>query len=250
MVQSCQMADGGYVLGMTTYSLCKLESFLGYSFRDRSLLLEALIHPSFPPENADSPPHYQRLEFLGDAVLQLVVTRFLFDTHPARQEGDLSKLRAAVCKERALARMAKTIGLGAHLRLGKGEERSGGRERASILADAFEAVLGAVYLDGGLEPVEAFLKQHLAGMFPAAEEILQHENAKGNLQELTQRLYGCRPAYHTVAVEGPDHAPRFQVEVRLNDTLVATGEGSTRKAAESRAAGNAMEMLRETPPVS
>lgn len=230
-----------------TRALNELESKLDHRFSTRELLVEALVHPSFAAETQVSQLHNQRLEFLGDAVLQLVVTRLLFESHADRREGDLSKLRAALCQESSLARLAQAIGLGEHLRLGRGEEQSGGRERVSNLADAFEAVLGAIYLDGGLAPVEKFLASHLEELIGQADELLRRENAKGSLQELTQRTHAAVPTYRTVSVVGPEHQPVYRVAVEIGGEHLGEGEGKNRKAAECAAAASALRKLAGAP---
>lgn len=216
---------------------------LGHRFSDPALLEEALVHPSYAAEKPGVAAQNQRLEFLGDAVLQLVVSDMLFRCHPDWQEGDLSKLRAALCKQGALVRLAEVLHLGDFLHLGRGEEQSGGRKRASNLADAFEAVIGAIYLDGGIAPVEALLDNHLSDLIPRGEELLRGENAKGALQELTQRTHQTTPEYSLLAVEGPDHQPIFRVAVSVCLTQLAVGEGRTRKAAEKAAALAALKAL-------
>lgn len=226
-------------------ALDKLETRLGHSFSNRELLLEALTHPSFAAEHKVPWHHNQRLEFLGDAVLELVLSRLLFDIHPDWQEGDLSKLRAALCRESSLVDRATRINLGEHIRLGKGEAKAGGAQRPSNLADAYEAVLGALFLDGGLESATTFLTGEMMESVRQGQAILREQNAKGALQELTQRLYHTVPEYRLLAVEGPDHEPLFKAAVWLRGEQLATAEGKTRKTAEKTAAQLALQQLRE-----
>ncbi len=226
-----------------TRSLTELEDQLGHRFVNPELLKQALTHPSFASEYGDVKQHNQRLEYLGDAVLQLVVARQLYDLYPERQEGDLSRMRSAICQQEGLVALARQIELGGHLRLGRGEEQSGGRERASSLADAFEAVLGALYLEAGLATVEGFLGQLVRREFPDPEAVLSSDNPKGMLQEQTQRLQQATPDYATVAIDGPEHDPVFRVTVSLRGRQLAIGEGSTRKRAEQAAAQAALDCL-------
>lgn len=220
-----------------------LEARLGHSFSNRDRLMEALTHPSFAAEYKVSWSHNQRLEFLGDAVLELVLSRLLFDNYPDWQEGDLSKLRAALCRESSLVERATRLNLGEHIRLGKGEARGGGAQRPSNLADAYEAVIGALFLDAGLDAVTRFLTAQFADAVERGEALLREQNVKGTLQELTQRLCHAVPAYRLLAVEGPDHEPLFEAAVWLQGEQLATAKGKTRKAAEKTAAQRALRQL-------
>ncbi|MDT8391769.1 MAG: ribonuclease III [Lentisphaeria bacterium] len=226
-------------------ALEKLETYLGHSFADRELLLEALTHPSFAAEHKVPWHHNQRLEFLGDAVLELVLSRMVFDAHPDWQEGDLSKLRAALCRESSLVERASRMNLGEHLRLGKGETKGGGAQRPSNLADAYEAVIGALFLDGGLAAVTTFLTGELMESVRRGQALLSEQNAKGTLQELTQQLYHTLPEYTLLTVDGPDHEPLFKAAVWLRGEQLATATGKTRKAAEKTAAQLALQQVRE-----
>ena len=223
-----------------------VEEALGYVFKDKNLLVEALTHPSWAAETPRCQVHNQRLEFLGDAVLQLAVTTMLFENLPEESEGPLTKLRSVLTKEEALVAYAGALDLRSAVRLGKGEIMSGGRDRPSILGDAFEALLGAVFLDGGW-PAAARVTQELAnGLFADVQTLLAAENPKGALQEFTQEKHRCIPEYTTVAVTGPDHEPRFEVAVSLQGRELARATAGSRRAAESRAAQAALENLTET----
>ncbi|HSP44213.1 MAG TPA: ribonuclease III [Luteolibacter sp.] len=217
-----------------------LESRIHYKFRNSLLLAEALTHPSLAYESQR--PHFdnQRLEFLGDAVLQLIVTEQLFRLFPDFPEGRLTKLRARVVSRRALARFAMAIHLGDYVLLGKGEEATGGRRRLSTLADAFEALIGAVYLDSGAEKagelVLRLLETEIGNMTSSPEE----RNPKGELQECLQAIEPTAPVYRIIGESGPDHRRVFQAEVSWKDLVLATGKGKSKKEAEARAAAEAL----------
>ena len=199
----------------------------------------ALTHRSYAFEQPDPVDHNERLEFLGDSVLGLVVTDFLYQEFPELPEGDLARLRASVVNTRALAELASQTGLGAHLRLGKGEESSGGRRKASLLADTFEAVVGAVYLDRGMEVVRAAL---LALFEPRVRAVVAaggRYDAKTALQEIAVKDGGELPAYR-VASSGPDHDKRFSARVYVDDELCGEGSGRSKKEAEQNAARQAL----------
>jgi ribonuclease III len=219
----------------------ELENALGYRFRDRELLELALTHRSHANERG-LPEHNERLELLGDSVLGLVVADWLFHTHPELPEGELSKRKSYLVSAPALAGFASGLGVGRALRLGVGEERSGGREKPSLLADTLEALLGAVYLDGGIEPVRrivAPLLEHVVELRPAALDA----DAKTRLQEELQGRGWPLPEYLLVAAAGPDHDKHFTVECRVRDRAAGRGEGSTKKLAEQRAAAEALEAI-------
>jgi len=210
-----------------------LERRLGYAFHDRSLLSEALNHSSYANEHRGGLSSNERLEFLGDSVLGFVSAEFLFKRYGELPEGDLTRMRAALVCEQSLYGVAKELGLGGYLKLGRGEEAGGGRERQSILADSVEAVFAAVYLDGGIEEVRSVIWQVLLSKAPAAEE---RRDYKTTLQEVVQRRSGQALTYHMVAQSGPDHNKKFLFEVRLNDEPVGQGEGRSKKEAEQMAA--------------
>ncbi len=219
-----------------------LETAIGYRFRNISLLQNALAHSSYANERwHDGLKSNERLEFLGDSILGMVVAEFLYSQYPNNLEGDLTRMRADVVCEKALAKVARQIDLGRHLLLGNGEEQSGGRNRDSILSDAVEAVIAACYLDGGMEVAKAFIMRFVL----QEEPVKQHNNRdyKTALQELVQRKKDQTLAYSLVGQSGPDHNKRFEVELRLNGRLVGTGEGSSKKRAEQMAAQSALKAL-------
>ena len=220
-----------------------LEKKLGYTFRDRSLLSEALNHRSYANEHRSAEvSSNERLEFLGDSVLGFVTAEFLFKTYGKLPEGDLTRIRAALVCEQSLYEVAKFLGLGQYLKLGKGEEAGGGRQRQSILADATEAVFAAVYLDGGMERVRELICRVLLSRAPAAEE---RRDYKTTLQEIVQRRSGQVLTYHMVDESGPDHNKTFLFQVRLNGAPVGQGRGHSKKEAEQAAARDALEKLHE-----
>ncbi len=217
-----------------------LESRIQYKFRNSLLMAEALTHPSLAYESQK--PHFdnQRLEFLGDAVLQLIVTQELFKRFPDGTEGQLTKLRSRVVSRRALARFALAIHLGDYVLLGKGEEATGGRRRLSTLADAFEALIGAVYLDSGPEQACALVlrlfETEMGNMITSPQE----RNPKGELQEHLQSIHPQAPVYRIISVTGPDHRRVFQAEVSWQSMVLSTGKGKSKKDAEARAAAEAL----------
>lgn len=220
-----------------------LEERLGYQFKNQSLLENAMTHSSYANEHRDAGlASNERLEFLGDSVLGMVVADHLFREHPQMPEGELTRTRAALVCEGSLFEVARSLELGRYLRLGKGEDAGGGRERPSILADATEALLAAVYLDGGIAQARRLIRVLILGN---EEEMSASRDYKTALQELVQRESGQRLTYRLVGEEGPDHAKRFTVEVQLNGTAVGTGEGRTKKAAEQSAAKAAIGKLKE-----
>jgi ribonuclease-3 len=221
----------------------QLEDDLHYKFRDRNLLKTALTHPSYKAETANLSVDNQRLEFLGDAVLQLVISELLYEKHESANEGFLSKVRAALTNETALAELAEELKLGTYLKLGKGEEQSGGRSRPSNLADAFEAVLGALHLDGSFEVSRQFIRRLCEKKVSEAEILLRASNPKGRLQELTQELFQSTPFYEVQKVSGPMHLPEFEVAVLLEDRPLARATAGNRKTAEKKAALRALESL-------
>jgi ribonuclease-3 len=227
-------------------SLAELQSRLGYQFRDDSLLRLALTHPSVAHEQNHPAPHNQRLEFLGDAVLGLVLSRELYEKFPAAAEGVLTKSRAKLVNASSLAAHGRTLGLGAHLILSRGEENTGGRERASAHTDAFEALLGAVFLDGGFDAAREFIRREFAADFGALAGLNGIENPKGELQELLQSHSPQAPEYQLVSARGADHARDFECAVLHDGVELARGCGKSKKAAESEAALAALKKLRET----
>jgi ribonuclease-3 len=217
-----------------------LESRLDYKFRNSLLLAEAMTHPSLAYESQQ--PHFdnQRLEFLGDAVLQLILTEDLFRMFPDFPEGKLTKLRSRLVSRRALARFATTIDLGSYVLLGKGEEATGGRRRASTLADAFEALMGAVYLDSGYEQTRQLVLRLFQGEIEALAKSPEEKNPKGQLQECLQAIEPTPPRYEIVLESGPDHRRVFQSQVVWRGQVLAMGRGKSKKEAEARAAAEAL----------
>jgi ribonuclease-3 len=220
-----------------------IQEASGYRFQQTALLDQALTHPSWLAENEDTGPDNQRLEFLGDAVLQLAATTLLFRALPAEDEGQLTKIRSALTKEQALVDYALVLGLGAGLRLGKGEARHGGADRPSTLADAFEAVLGAIFIEAGFAAAVTFTDRLISPALADVNGLLAVENPKGALQEYTQERYRGVPDYETVSVSGPDHEPRFEVAVVFRDEELARAVAGSRRAAECHAAEAALRAL-------
>ena len=218
----------------------ELEAVLGHSFDSPEILELALTHRSYATEHGLD-ISYERLEFLGDAVLQLAVTRHLYDTYEELAEGELAKIRAAVVNQRTLAGIARDIDLGSSIRLGQGEESSGGRDKESILADVIEALLGAVHLDGGYEPAARFVLEHWR---PAIEERAAspgRRDYKTRLQELLAQ--NSRIPSYELSESGPDHAKVFQAVLWVDDEVLGTGEGSSKKRAEQAAASDAIRKI-------
>jgi ribonuclease-3 len=224
-----------------TISLEELEQRLGYRFRDRELLHTALTHPSATPSAV--PQRMEQLEFLGDAVLGFVLSALLLEKYPDASEGRLSQYRAQLVNTQSLAAKARELGLGEALQLGRGEEKTGGRQKPSILAGAFEALLGSMYLDGGLDPVREFLARFFQREIALLPER-RRSDAKTALQEFCQARLRETPRYVTVAESGPDHARWFVVEARIGGRIAARGEGKSKRAAEQEAARRALEQMR------
>jgi ribonuclease-3 len=223
----------------------ELQKQLEYVFRDLSLLRLALTHPSVAHEQGAPVLTNQRLEFLGDAVLQLVLTRELYEKFPEVDEGPLTKARAKLVNRRTLAEHGRDLGLGRHLILSRGEETHGGRERPSALADAFEALLGAIFQDGGFDVAQVFILRRFRGAFGGLSVIPILENPKGELQELLQAASSDAPEYRVISATGPDHDREFQCTVHHRGVELARGSGKSKKAAESEAALAALTNLRQ-----
>jgi ribonuclease-3 len=225
-----------------------LEERIGYKFRNSLLLAEALTHSSISLERKNYPFDNQRLEFLGDAVLQLVVTEHLYKLFPDFSEGRLTKLRTRVVSRAGLKNHAAAIGLGGHLMMGRGEDASGGRTRASTLADSLEALVGAVYLDGGYESARDFILREAEADFARMASEPEEINPKGRLQEILQAITPCAPLYEVVAQSGPEHQKDFECRVLWNGLELARGAGRSKKQAEVEAATRALEDRKwETP---
>jgi ribonuclease-3 len=221
-----------------------LEARLGMLFSDRALPLSALTHKSYVNEHREEAlQDNERLEFLGDAVIDLAVSHRLMERFPAAREGDLSKMRAAVVDEQGLSEMARALGLGALLRLGRGEELTGGRQKASLLADAMEAVVAAIYVEAGLQAVLGLIDRFLGEAFARAAAGTLDRDYKTQLQELAQSRLRATPRYRVVAQRGPDHSKIFEVETDLRGEVVGRGEGRSKKDAEQAAAKLALDAL-------
>ncbi len=220
----------------------QLEEKLGYKFRDPALLKNALTHSSYANENrAEGVPSNERLEFLGDSVLGFVTAKHLYAVQPAMPEGRMTRLRAELVCEHSLYGVARELGLGEYLRMGRGEEKNGGRERASILADATEAVIAAMFLDGGIEPAASFIERMV--LSPEAIRAHHASDYKTELQELVQRRPDQQLKYRDAGETGPDHDKLFMSEVSLNGKVIGRGSGRTKKEAEQAAACQALERL-------
>lgn len=214
---------------------------LGLSFKNLKLLEEAFTHRSFLNENKSAEAHNERLEFLGDAVLELSATHFLFHKYPEKSEGDLTAYRAALVNTYSIAEVADTLGVNDMLLLSKGEKRDTGRARQIILANAFEALVGALYLDQGYDAADAFLNKHL---YPKLDGIIaarSYQDAKSKFQETAQDKKGITPNYKTIREDGPDHDREFTVGVYLEEKEIARGIGKSKQEAEQSAAQNALE---------
>lgn len=233
-----------------------LQEKIGYRFKDLSLLERAVTHSSHANEAGDESRDNEQLEFLGDAVLGFVTSFALVEHYPQFNEGRLSKLRAHLVSAKHLVEVAKEIGLGDYLRLGRGEERSGGRQKAALLVDALEATVASMYLDGGIEPARRFIlarivHPELARIDAAPESTVMWADQKSALQELLQALGFGQPEYQVVEEHGPDHDKTFTVELRIRaiqqgSDLVQRGQGRTKKVAEQRAAQAALSELKRT----
>ncbi len=222
--------------------LASFEMKLDYSFTDISLLQEAFIHSSYAFEQgSDLRRDNETLEFLGDAVLDLTVGHALYLKYPEMQEGELTQLRAALVKESHLARMARDIDLGPYLLLGRGEDNSEGRQKNSILSCAFEAVMGAIFLDGGYQAVEKVVAKLVVPWFEERRKDLEVADAKSRLQAMLQEIFSQGPSYHLEETSGPDHDKTFRVSVRFQNQILATGEAKNKKKAEQQAAAKVVE---------
>jgi ribonuclease-3 len=226
----------------------ELQTRIGYQFRDPTLLRLALTHPSVAHELGTPMETNQRLEFLGDAVLQLALTRELYEKFPGFDEGPLTKARAKLVNRRTLAEHGRALTLGKFLILSRGEEMHGGRDRMSSLADAYESLVGAIFLDGGFDVARDFILREFHEAFGGLAVIPILENPKGELQELLQAVSPDAPEYRVVSATGPDHDRIFECTVHHNGAELARGSGKSKKAAESEAALAALKQLREQKP--
>lgn len=228
-------------------SLERLQERLRYTFGDRGILLQSLTHTSYGHEYLQEKPlalrDNERLEFLGDAILDVVVSDILLESFPNANEGRLSKMRAALVNEKTLALLAKMIALQECVRLGKGELQTGGNFKPSILSSALEALIAAIYLDGGFNAVYPVVRHLFAPMFAEERELMVFYDHKTQLQEIIQARWKVTPTYHLLETRGPDHAKVFAVEVRMSGKLLALATGSSKKEAEQNAAKAAIQTV-------
>jgi ribonuclease-3 len=227
-------------------SIKDLENSLGYVFKNKALITEAVIHKSFYHENRDEVSSYnERLEFLGDSVIGLIIVEYLFLLEEQYSEAVLAKMKSYLVCEAVLAGIARTLSLNRYLALGKGEESTGGRDKSSILADALESVIGALYLDGGFEKTREIVLRFFKDMIDSAIESGDFYDYKTELQEKTQLLYGKLPAYEVIKEQGEEHKRIFTVEVSLEGEKLGVASGKRKKEAETLAAKKALEKIRE-----
>lgn len=223
----------------------ELEAVLDYSFNTLELMHEAFTHPSFVSEQKVKQPHNQRMEYLGDAVIELIVTKSLYNNFPDLQEGAMSQRRAALTNQQGLASLAQFLKLSDYLALGRGEKRNGGASRPSNLCDVFEALIASIYLDSSFEEAERVFWRvvDLAGF--DLENAIEHFNPKGALQEYTQSRFHKLPTYEQVSVSGPQHQPLYQVQIVFEGEVLSKGEGTSRSKADEAAARLALKVLKE-----
>lgn len=218
----------------------ELEKTLDYHFEDPQLIIEALTHKSYK-----QPYNNERLEFLGDAVLDLVIGEYLFSKFPNFDEGKLSKMRASLVNEEGFTRLAIHINLGQYIFLSNAEENNNGRKKPSLLSNAFEAVMGAIYLQVGLDHVEALMRKYLDEVYPVIDMTTLLKDFKTTLQELTQAEFGVTPDYRLVGTSGPDHKKEFEISVFIQDKEYAKAKGKSKKVAQQEAAFIALEKLKK-----
>ena len=229
---------------MNHLNLEEFERKIEYTFSDKNLLILALTHSSYANEiKKGSHENNERLEFLGDAVLDMVVSEYMYRHFPNMPEGELTKLRAAVVCEGSLAELSRKLGIGRCMLLGKGEESTGGRNRDSILADAFEAIIGAICIDGGMEAVTKYIMRFMVDQIEHTKSNFRNLDCKTHLQEVIQKISKVPLKYAIVDEQGPDHDKTFLAEVLLNGARVGTGSGHSKKEAEQNAANNALEHM-------
>ena len=223
----------------------KLEKKIGYTFKRKELLLQAVTHPSYRGDGHNV-PDYERLEFLGDAALELIVTAYLFRKYPDVDEGELTRYRALLVNREILARDARKLGLGEFLLLGHGESKSGGRERKSILSNAIEALIGAVFLDGGYSEAEKVAERIILNDVEVKlNEFKDVKNYKSLLQEYVQKKFNTIPVYVVTKEEGPPHRRTFEVDVKIKDSVMGKGKGKSIREAQLSAAEEALKKLQE-----
>ncbi len=220
-------------------NISKLEKELNYTFENRQLIIEALTHKSYK-----KPYNNERLEFLGDAVLDLIVGEYLYKKFPNKAEGVLSKIRASLVNEGGFAKLAQVLHLGDYLYLSSAEENNNGRNKPSLLSNAFEAIIGALYLEAGLEKAKEITVKLLEDTYPKIDLATLSKDYKTTLQELTQATHGVTPSYELVSATGPDHNKVFEVAILLDGKILATAKGKSKKAAQQEAAKIAIEKLK------
>jgi ribonuclease-3 len=232
--------------------LTDLEQKLGYCFRSRALLDRALTHRSYANERLEEGcQHNEALEFLGDSVLGFIVSAWLLETFPTQTEGKLSKMKAYLVSEGSLADLAEAMDLGYYILINRGEEKTGGRHKRALLADAYEAIIGVLYLDAGIEAAARFVRREMSEKIKTIDpETMIGDDYKSALQEIQQAAGGPMPEYMMVEASGPDHRRTFRVELRLGGNVVSTGEGTTIKIAQQEAARVALQSRESTPPAA
>jgi ribonuclease-3 len=227
-------------------NIADLENNLGYTFKKKSLIKEAITHKSYAHEKQKGSLSFnERMEFLGDSVLELIISEYIFTTYPEYTEADLSRIKAYTVQESTLAEIAKSINIGDCLILGKGEEMTGGRKKDTLLADAFEAVLAANYLDGGYKKAKAFILRHLIHKTDELSTKNFIFDFKTKLQEVAQAQFGVLPSYVIHKEEGPEHKKTFEVKVFINENYLGLGKGKTKKAAAQKAAEAALKKIKK-----
>ena len=234
-----------YMKSIKMKKIKKLEDNLGIVFKNKEHLINALTHRSYLNEHKDIKVHNERLEFLGDAVLELIVSDYLFNKFPDRPEGDLTSFRSALVKTESLADTAKKLGIGESLLLSKGEEDTGGRTKDYLLANTFEAIIGAIYIDQGYEKCKEFVYTHL---IPKLNDIIKNRSDidnKTRIQEITQAKYKVTPVYEVINEEGPDHNKKFTIVVKINDKVIGKGVGKSKQKAQEQAALSGIEYLKK-----
>lgn len=228
---------------ISKYNIDEIEKRIGYNFKDHNLLMTALTHSSYANESRNNISDNERLEFLGDSVLGLVIADYLYKVFAQYKEGDLTKIRASIVSEGSLAEIARSIELGEFLYLGKGEANTGGRNRDSILADAVEAIIGAVYLEGGINQASELIIRLFTPVIKQSFEGKGFQDYKTQLQEVLQKNSDKEINYHVIEENGPDHNKEFVVEVHHNGQAIGTGKGKSKKEAEQQAAKEALEKI-------
>lgn len=227
------------------YKMERVEKTIGYTFQNKELLRQTFTHSSYVNERDDVISDYERLEFLGDAVLGMIISEYLYSNYFEYDEGELTRIKCAVVSESTLARVAARLELGSYMLLGRGEKLSGGRQKASLLADTFEALTAAIYLDGGWERVRAFVLEHLSPQVDAVRKGMLEVDHKSLFQEAAQRIIKSTPVYRVVNEYGPDHDKRFEVQVLCGNKEYGRGIGRSKKEAEQNAARQGLQNLGE-----